>query len=389
MRNVVLAAIAGVFLMLPVQGEPKADSGSADALKNMINSPSADSWTGYGAGFALHDDPAVQAGKAMRVTIAKKGSNPYDSAAWDPIVKPVSKGDVILVAYWARAEEPPTGSETVSVPNVTVGLSKAPYTSFGEGAATITRKWTMYYASGVADADYKPGKLVVSVQLGSDAQVVDLGPVFVLDFGPDYDRTKLPHNKVAAAVPSTPPTAMVAPEVRFAEALTKLRAKLPVKGKLISDPGQTPNVYGPDQTSQAIDASGAPGGKAVRAKIAKAGAHPWDDGVSLALSGDIKKGDMVFMAAYLRGHDTSVQIPEIGVHTATAPWSPIATTAAVTLPANQWQIVYASGVATTDYPASGVNAMLQLGAGPQSVDIGPVFVLNLGPGVATDGLPKN
>ncbi len=193
MQKVVLAALAGVFFLLPLEAQTKADS--TDPLKNMINSPSADSWTGYGATFALHDDPAVQAGKAMRVTVAKKGVNPYDSAAWDPIVKPVSKGDVILVAYWARAEEPPAGSETVSVPNVTVGLSKAPYTAFGEGPVSITRKWTMYYASGVADADYKAGKLVVNVQLGSDVQVVDLGPVFVLDFGPDYDRTKLPHNK--------------------------------------------------------------------------------------------------------------------------------------------------------------------------------------------------
>ncbi|MDR3527083.1 MAG: hypothetical protein P4L57_07355 [Rhizomicrobium sp.] len=387
MPKLVLAALASVFLMLPVQAQTKTDSGAADPLKSMINSPSADSWSGYGATFVLRDDPAVQAGKAMRITVAKKGANPYDSAAWDPIVKPVSKGDVILVAYWARAEEPPTGKETVSIPNVTVGLNKAPYTAFGEGAATITRKWTMYYASGVADADYKPGKLVVNVQLGSDIQVVDLGPVFVLDYGPDYDQTKLPHNKVASAAA---PTAVAAsPEVRFADALTKLRAKLPTKGKLISDPGQTPNVYGPDQTSQAIDAADVPGGKAVRAKIAKAGANPWDDGVSQVLTGDIKKGDTVFMAAYLRAHDANAQIAEIGVHTATAPWSPVATATAVSLPANQWQVVYASGVATTDYAASGVNAMLQLGAAAQSVDIGPIFVLNLGPGVATAGLPKN
>jgi hypothetical protein len=386
MRKTVLAALAGVFFLMPAQAEPKADAGTPDVLKNMINSPTADSWSGYGATFALVKDDSVQTGKAMRFTVAKKGTNPWDAAAWDPIVKPVSKGDVILVAYWARVDVPPSGSETANLSSVSVGLNKAPYTSFGNEPATITRKWAMYYASGVADADYKPGQLNVSVQLASDAQVIDLGPIFVLDFGPNYDSTKLPHNKLATATPTT--AAVATPDTRFAEALAKLRAQLPLKGTLISDPGMAPNLYGSEQTGQAIDDPTVPGGKALRATIAKAAAHPWDDGASVALTGDVKKGDTVFLAAYLRANGASGQIPEIGVHMAASPWTAIAT-ASANLPGNQWQLVYASGVATADYPASAINAGLQLGQSQQTVDIGPIFVLNLGANVAVDGLPKN
>ena len=34
----------------------------------------------------------------------------------------------------------------------------------------------------------------VQLQLATAAQVIDLGPLFILDYGPGYDKTKLPHS---------------------------------------------------------------------------------------------------------------------------------------------------------------------------------------------------
>jgi len=383
MRKIWLAAVAGIFLVIPVH----AQTGGDDILKTMINSPSADSWSVWNATIAVIKDDTVQGGKASRITVAKKGEHSWDASASDAIVKPVKKGDVILVAYWARVEVPPEGSQTASLPSVSIGINKTPYTTFVSEAATITRKWAMYYASGVADADYKPGDLNVGIQLATDKQVIDLGPVFVLDFGPDYDRTKLPHNKIVATV-SPPPAAAApaSPETRFADALAKLRAKLPMKGTLISDPGQQPFLYGNDQSGQLADAADVPGGKALHVTISKAAAHPWDDGASLPLTGDIKKGDTVFLAAYVRA--SAGQLSEIGVHMAGTPWTPI-TTAAPTLPPNKWTLVYSSGIAASDYKAADVNVGMQLGCCQQTLDLGPIFVLNLGQGVALTALPKN
>jgi hypothetical protein len=36
-----------------------------------------------------------------------------------------------------------------------------------------------------------PGKGIANIHLASAQQVIDLGPVFVFDFGPDYDQSTL------------------------------------------------------------------------------------------------------------------------------------------------------------------------------------------------------
>ena len=42
----------------------------------------------------------------------------------------------------------------------------------------------MMQIQGKADHDYAGGKLNVSIHLATAKQIVDLGPVFVLDMGP-------------------------------------------------------------------------------------------------------------------------------------------------------------------------------------------------------------
>jgi hypothetical protein len=48
--------------------------------------------------------------------------------------------------------------------------------------------------SGKATSAWHRGEAHVALQLAADKQVIDLGPVFVLDLGPDYDINTLPHN---------------------------------------------------------------------------------------------------------------------------------------------------------------------------------------------------
>jgi len=388
MKKWILGLIAGAMAITPALAEPaKSDDG---VLKNMILSASADSWNGFGGQIAVRKDDSVQAGLATRVT-SKKGANAWDTAATITINKPITKGDVILGAFWARVETPPAGSTTTLVP-INIGMGKAPYSTLAGDAATLTGKWAMIYVSGVAEADFPAGSLNLAVQLATDVQVVDLGPAFVLDFGPTYDRTKLPHNKVVqAAAPSAPVAAAPAAASPYAADLAKLRAKLPVKGTLISDPG-TIYSYGANLTSQPLTAPDVAGGNALRT-VAKAGGQTWDAGVSSAVTGAIKKGDVIFVAALLRAAEPAPGaqaglIAELGVHLAGAPYTAIATSSA-SLPKGQWKFVYASGVAATDYAPGSVGFGLQLGATPQTIDVGPVYVFDLGPGIDTAALPNN
>ena len=54
--------------------------------------------------------------------------------------------------------------------------------------------WQMVYASSRATADFAAGKTTVILQLGRDAQTLELGPALIFDFGPDYDPARLPTN---------------------------------------------------------------------------------------------------------------------------------------------------------------------------------------------------
>lgn len=178
--------------------------GIADKL---INTPAAKAWHASGLSSWPEEiaDPAVTGGIALRFPIKEKATNPWKVAADLAIIKPVNAGDVILVAFWARAAEPIEGQQTAVIPGIRVQEVAAPYGAFVQDQVTITTQWAMYYASGVADRDYKPGTIKVTLQLAAAKQTIDLGPALVVDFGPNYDTTKLPHNKAVATVTAGPP----------------------------------------------------------------------------------------------------------------------------------------------------------------------------------------
>jgi hypothetical protein len=378
-------ALMAVLSMVP-SGVARAD----DMLNYLIISASADSWNTFNAQTSVRDDPGVQAGKAMRIS-ARKGVNAWDAQASITINKQIHKGDVILVVYYARVETPPAGATTAIIPNAGIGLNAAPYTSFAGEAAYPTNRWAVYYTSGVADADYAPGALNFSVQLAAETQTLDLGPVFIFNFGPNYDRSKLPHNRTvmaAAPAPAAPPTA----ETIYTADLNRLRTRLPVRGTLLNDPGAVFG-FGSGLTTQQIVVPEISGGKAVRTVMAHPAAQAWDAGASSPITGTIHKGDVILVAAYVRVTEASPGsqaglIAELGVHMSQSPWTAVAT-ASASVPKGQWTWVYASGVATVDYPAGSVGFGMQLGCCQQTLDIGPVFVLNLGPGVNTAALPNN
>ena len=394
MNKLIAALCAGALLTISASA---ADTDKKDdMLSHLILSASGDSWAVWNATGEVRPDAAVQGGKITRVA-AHKSANPWDIQAAIAVPKPVAKGDVILVAYYARVETPPAGSSTAVISSAGIGLNQAPYTSFASEPSSPTGKWAVYYTSGVSEADHSKASLSFGVQLASADQVVDLGPVFMFDFGPNYDLSKLPHNKLAAAAPAAAPAAPTAVaanaggETTYAVDLAKLRAKLPVKGVLINDPGQL-YTYGPEVSGQPVDAA-VTGGKALRTVTAKAGTNPWDDGLSSPISGTIKKGDVVFAAVLVRAVEPSPgaqagTISELGVHLAGAPYTAIAT-ASASVPKGQWTWIYASGTATADYAPGTAGFGLQLGCCKQTLEFGPAIVLDLGPGVDTNALPNN
>jgi len=185
MRSILLPAAFALLALAPAWA---AD----DIASKMVNDPSR-GWVASGAGASavLYDDPSVQGGKAERFTISAKSANPWDYTAHVSITKPLAKGDVLLLAFWAKAEQPPGGA-TAIVFNANIQKDSAPYTSLGNGMLSVGPEWKMYFVQAVADQDYNADAVGAQLQLAIDHLVIDLGPLFILNYGKDYDRTKLP-----------------------------------------------------------------------------------------------------------------------------------------------------------------------------------------------------
>jgi hypothetical protein len=153
----------------------------SDVEKQIINVPSPGSFTIYGLSEKpkLRKDAKVQGGQALRVAIPGKGANPYSIGLSAPISKPVKKGDKLVLAFWARFDQAEGSSVTIA--NASVQLATAPYTAFFGKPVEIGPEWKLYSVEGTADRDYAPGEISIAMHLATGKQVIDLGPIFLLD----------------------------------------------------------------------------------------------------------------------------------------------------------------------------------------------------------------
>jgi hypothetical protein len=131
--------------------------------------------------------PGIPGEMALRVK-AKLGANPWDVQATSPIGGAIATGDVVMVMAYLRAEQPAEGGSKLTL---RVQLAGAPYTAAMDFTAPITTEWQRYCAHRVATADMPAGASNVNVHLANAQQVVELGPVFVFNFGPGFDRAIL------------------------------------------------------------------------------------------------------------------------------------------------------------------------------------------------------
>jgi len=189
---VLLAAPAAAQTAPPAKAPPPAGT-TGTILDKAINLPGSN-WQVYGPNQAskMTKTTGIPGNQAMRVQVTAKGANPWDVGALSPIQKPVGAGDVLLVAVYARA--PDLGEGQTTPITITATATAAPYDGIAQGDATVAREWKLYYAAGKAGRAFAANTARVSVQLAAAKHVVELGPVFVLDFGPNADPAKLPHN---------------------------------------------------------------------------------------------------------------------------------------------------------------------------------------------------
>ncbi|MEO9129746.1 MAG: hypothetical protein ABI240_00915 [Sphingomonas sp.] len=194
-HSVMIFAAAALACSAAVTGQtaPAQQDAGGGIMDKALNTPGAN-WAVYGTNQStkVMSDPSAQIGQFVRATVTAKGTNAWDIGANSPIQKPMAAGDTILVAIYLRAPDLKDG-ETMPLPYIGANGAAAPYDGLVNANVTITNKWRIYYASGKAAKDFPGGSMNAAVHLASDKHVVDLGPVFVLDFGQNYTK-KLPDN---------------------------------------------------------------------------------------------------------------------------------------------------------------------------------------------------
>lgn len=190
-RIAVASAMAGLCFATPVLAQSAPAGGGL--LDKAVNQPGT-SWNFYGEKYKAKatQAPGIPGDEAVHVAVAAKGANPWDIGATSATVKPVQANDTMLLAVYLRAPDAAEG-QTIDLP-IGIGEAAAPYGVLAQDMAKVGPSWKLYYAAGRAGRAYAPGAIRATVQLAGAKQVVELGPVFLLDMGAAQDPAKLPHN---------------------------------------------------------------------------------------------------------------------------------------------------------------------------------------------------
>jgi len=175
---------AALCLSAPLAASPPvaAQQAAPSLADRIVNDPHVEALSPYGLNLppAVRTDKGVQFGKAMRVQLAGH-TDFWRIGVTTPVLKPVKKGDQMVIAFWARAEKT-EGGVPGKIGRVQLEATPVVRTIF-EQSFDVGPEWKMYQFKGVADGDYAPRQLNAAMHLDAAKQVLDLGPVFVLDYG--------------------------------------------------------------------------------------------------------------------------------------------------------------------------------------------------------------
>ena len=123
------------------------------------------------------------------------------------------------------------------------------------------------------------------------------------------------------------------------------------------------------------------GGKALRVDVRRKGANPWDIAVESTIEQPVKAGDSLVFAFWARlekGEDGAATgtLPYNAVQVSAAPYTTLFSAPAEIGP--EWKLHEVRGKADADHAAGTLKATIHLASSAQTVDLGPLIVVNLG-----------
>ena len=160
--------------------------------------------------------------------------------------------------------------------------------------------------------------------------------------------------------------------------LTDREKKLDLAKQIVNDPS-APEVNG--AKASLVDDPRAQGGKALRVAVSKKGANPWDATVGGPINKPIARGDrllLLFSARLEKGENgaATATLPYNAIQLGAAPYSTIVSGPAQIGP--EWKDFQVTGTADGNYSAGQLKVTIQLATAKQTVDFGPIVVLDRG-----------
>ncbi|MNR94525.1 hypothetical protein D3C72_256100 [compost metagenome] len=194
-----IGLVFGLLSVVPALAQtppPAASATERPLIERLINTPFVQNWNTWG----LASPPMPQAaqgvtgGKALSIDVRRAG-DPWSVGAVMTNTGAVKSGDILLLGVWVRAAALPDDQATTRIPLLLLEGAAEPKPVLARATnVAVGPEWTMIYASGVAEADFAPGQTSIIMQMGQARHRLELGPALLFNFGPDYDRTRLPRN---------------------------------------------------------------------------------------------------------------------------------------------------------------------------------------------------
>ena len=352
------AAVPGAMPATAQEMSPELQALDAQLPGTLINDPTRLDWpvTGDAKTKVLKSADIPGGGAAIQVAVARKAANPWDVQLSIPLTAAITSGDDVTIAFYARTASAADGKAQVTV---RFQQNSGAYDGFAERTLAIGGDWQLYEVTGRAAKAIAKGDGIVSLQIGAQKQTVEVGQAIVVK-----GATSIVGKAAPAKPAASQGSAMATP------------ASLADLGPVINAPEKRDwAIYGDAMTHAPIDVN-LPGGKATRFTVPAKLANPWDAGVAIPILQPIRKGETLRIAIAARQPVAGETPSSLGIRVQrnVADYEGFGDNSVAV--GSDWQLIQLKTTADRDIPAGEAVVALHLGGAAQTLDIGPVWVID-------------
>jgi dienelactone hydrolase len=173
-KSSICCFILTLLLALPAQGGSAAVRSPGPQLADR---PAVGNLNAYGPASSIHyvSAPDLPGQSAIRIDVPEpsSGSQPWDIAVAAVSTAQISKGDLVVAAFWVRSEQ---GGKIVA----RMQSNDAPYAGISESTIALEKTWKLVLIKGVAQETLPANHASLTLSLNLQKQVVDVGPMVVI-----------------------------------------------------------------------------------------------------------------------------------------------------------------------------------------------------------------